>query len=172
MRHFLQVTSAVPVLLLPSSVTTTARATFLVQTSSLAQAVASSCPSANVGAIAIPPVTEPAQRKDRRTPSTNTAEDVHQAGARRWRWTSGLDHANQIIGWFGRRSVNPSERPGAPTLGLSLAVASCPSSTLHIGPRQHPAIGGSLALAMIALAPFAMIVSTSADPGAIEGPAE
>ena len=29
-------------------------------------------------------------------------------------------NANQILGWFGRGSVNPSERPGEPTLGLSL----------------------------------------------------
>ena len=65
------------------------------------------------------------------------AEDLHQAAR-----AAGVDFRPRSCKpdhwWLGRGSVNPSERPGAPTLGLSLAVTASLSSTLHIGPRQLP----------------------------------
>jgi len=137
MRHFLWGAFAVPILLLTIRVAATAFAAGLVTTACLAHAFAPGRFPAHFGAIAEPPVTKPAQRKGQRTSSAIAAQDVHQAAR-----TAGVDFRPRSCEpdhrWLGRGSVNPSERPGALTLGLSLAVTASLSSTLHIGLRQLP----------------------------------
>ena len=119
MRHFLRVAPAVSILLLPMRMTTMAGSAGLVATASRSHTLAAGRFAAHIGAIAIPPVTKPAQRKGQRASSANTTEDLHQAAR-----AAGVDFrpgsCEPNHWWLGRGSVNPSERPGAPTLGLSL----------------------------------------------------
>jgi hypothetical protein len=79
-------------------------------------------------------------------------------------WTSGLDHANQIIGGLAvGRSIH---RKGPERQLWAFRLRSLP--VLHLrcisDSGNYPAIAGSDAVAMIALALFAMIVS-SVQPG-------
>jgi hypothetical protein len=76
-------------------------------------------------------------------------------------WTSGLDHANQIIGGLAvGRSIHrkgPERQLWAFRL-RSLPVFHLPCTSAR---GNDPAIAGSDAVARIALALFAMIVSTT-----------